>query len=108
MVNIVIKIDDGEAAVTTQSGEAAAAAQGPGAPGASVTGELLAAAAATSALDAGPGPTSAPPTTGAVPPPPSSAAGLDVSGARTNDLAAGAAPGTPVEPPPSVTTEDGE
>lgn len=104
MVKIVIKIDDGEAAVRTQG----APSQGPEASGASIPGELLAAAAAVGAQDAGPGPSSAPPTTGAVPPPPSAEAGLGSPGARPGDLAAGAAPGTRAEPPPSVTTEDGE
>ena len=96
MVHIVIKIDDTEAAVTPQGQEA---------PGASVPGELLAAAAAVGAQDAGAAP-AGPPTTGAVPSPPPAESGPGAQG--TGDLAAGAAPGTQTEPPPSVTTEDGE
>jgi hypothetical protein len=95
--------------VTTQgTAEVTTSPQGPGAPGVSVPGELLAAAAAVGAQDAGPGPSGAPAATGAVPPPPSATAGLLSPGARPSDLAAGAAPGTRAEPPPSVTTEDGE
>jgi|SRR5215212_3275597 hypothetical protein len=101
MVHIVIKTDDTETAVMTRAGEAASATtQGPGAPS-----EVLATAAAVTAQNAGPAPPGAPTATGAPPP---AAAEPGVPGAGTDALAAGAAPGTRLEPPPAVMNEDGE
>ena len=67
--------------------------------------EVLAAAAAIGAQDAGPAPVAAGATFGA-PSLPLAAPGAPVAG--SDDLAAGPAPGTPPEPPPTVITEDGE
>jgi hypothetical protein len=99
MVHIVIKTDDTETAVMTRAGEAASATmQGPGSPS-----EVLATAAAVTAQNAGSAPPGAPTATGAPPP---AAAEPGVPGADA--IAAGAAPGTRLEPPPAVMNEDGE
>jgi hypothetical protein len=98
MVRIIIEIDGTEATVTTQGGDAAAAAQRPEASGASVPSGPLAPAAG--ANDAGAAP-AGPPESLAVPPPPPAAA-------SPGSLDAGSAPGTLSEPRPYVTTEEGE
>lgn len=70
--------------------------------------EVLATAAAIGARDAGPAPTGPPAgTVSGVPALPFAATpGAPVAGSE--DLAAGAAPGTPPEPPPTVVSEEGE
>jgi hypothetical protein len=70
--------------------------------------EVLAAAAAIGARDAGSAPTGPPAGTvsGAPVLPVVTSPGAPVAGSE--DLAAGAAPGTPPEPPPTVISEDGE
>ena len=69
--------------------------------------EVLAAAAAIGARDAGPAPTGPPAgTVSGVPALPFATPGAPVAGSE--DLAAGAAPGTPPEPPPTVISEEGE
>jgi hypothetical protein len=70
--------------------------------------EVLAAAAAIGARDAGPAPTGPPAGTvsGAPALPVVTSPGAPVAGSE--DLAAGAAPGTSLEPPPTVVSEDSE
>lgn len=104
MVYIVIKTDGAEAAVTTQEGE-----ETPTQATAAAPGEVLAAALAAGAQDAGPGPADAAPTTTGAPPLPLQAATPGAPGAGSDVLSAGAAPGARPEPPPTtVTAEDGE
>ena len=108
MVYIVIKTDGAEAAVTTQEGEEAPT-QATAAPGTAPPSEVLAAALAAGAQDAGPGPADAAPTTTGAPPLPLQAATPGAPGAGSDVLSAGAAPGARPEPPPTtVTAEDGE
>ena len=103
MIHIIIKSDGTETEVTTGGGEVASAT----AQGAGATGEVLATAAiAVTAQNAGAAPAGEPTSTAA--PPPTAAAEPGVLEAGTDAIPAGAAPGTRLEPLPTVVTEDGE
>ena len=104
MVRIVIDTEGDKAATTMPQGETAAqaVAEAPAPPA-----EVLAAAAVVGAQNAGPAPSSAAPTTGA-PPLPSGGLEASASDVSSDDQAAGAAPGTPPEPQPTVVPEEGE
>jgi hypothetical protein len=107
MVQIVIRTADAETAVTTQREEAEAPAT-PETPAGrpEPPAEVLAAAAAVGARDAGPAPVEAAPTTGAAP-----LATFEQGAPATvpgDASSAGAAPGAQLEPQPTVVTEDGE
>lgn len=102
MVRIVIDTEGDKEATTVPQAEAAAQA----APEASrPPAEVLAAAAAFGALNAGPAPSFASPTTGE-PPLPSAMPHAGSPGAGPEDQSAGAAPGTQLEPQPTVVDED--
>jgi hypothetical protein len=103
MVRIVIDTDGDKAAATPQ-GEAAAQAT-PESP--TPPAEVLAAAAALGARDAGPAPSFAGRETG-VPPVPSATPEAGAPGAVPEAQSAGTAPGTRHEPQPTVITEDDE
>jgi len=101
MVRIVIDTEGDKAAAAPPQGEAATPdSQAPPA-------EVLAAAAALGARDAGPAPSFAGRETG-VPPLPSATPEAGAPGAVPEAQSAGAAPGTRPEPQPTVVTEDDE
>lgn len=103
MVRIVIDIEGDKEATTVPQAEAATQAV----PEASTPpAEVLAAAAAVGAMDAGPAPSFASPATGA-PPLPSAMPQAGYHGAGAEDESAGAAPGTQPEPQPTVVEENG-
>jgi hypothetical protein len=109
VVRIIIETE--EATTVRAQEEAPTSPQEPIVPaaiGQTPPAEVLAAAAAIGARDAGPAPTGPPAGTvsGAPELPIVASSGAPVAGSE--DLAAGAAPGTPPEPPPSVVSEDGE
>jgi hypothetical protein len=103
MVRIVIDTEGDNVATTVPQGETAAQT----APEPPPPAEVLAAAAAVGARDAGPAPTFAPPTAGA-PSLPQATPQAGVQATGSQDQSAGSAPGTKSEPEPTVVTEDGE
>jgi hypothetical protein len=109
MVRIIIETE--EATTVRAQEEAPTSPQEPTVPattGQTPPAEVLAAAAAIGARDAGPAPTGPPAGTVSGEPALPVVASSGASVAGSEDLAAGAAPGTPPEPPPSVVSEDGE
>jgi hypothetical protein len=106
-MRIIIEVEGGEAEVSTQPAgrpsERGTRALGAATP----PPEILAAAAAVGAQDAGPAPTEAPPGTGA----PTIAIPSTTSrapGAGPSDESAGAAPGSAEEPPATMVEEEEE
>ena len=109
MVRIIIETE--EASKVRSQEEAPTSPQEPTMPattGQTPPAEVLAAAAAIGARDAGPAPTGPPAGTVSGAPALPVVASPDATVAGSEDLAAGAAPGTPPEPPPTVVSEDGE
>jgi hypothetical protein len=110
VVRIIIETDQ-ETTVRSQE-EAPTSPQEPAAPATTdqqtAPAEVLAAAAAIGARDAGPAPTGPPAGGESGAPTLPVAASPDAPVAGSDDLTAGAAPGTQPEPPPTVVSEEGE